>query len=208
MSAPLRYRISDWHQANKCLSNNSRDLWISVTDLLNNDILTGVRIAICHRQFGTLFSTVVKTHGNIISEFAENIDKDISNAAILKEFAKYGFLVDYKPESNLPGSQISYLMSVAGLNFDKIRIMSVYEYDTNGRKHSENYVVAFMSVYNPYWLNANYSCSMKEFKERLASGSVTNLSKVSEQRNFDWSCLYNNIANIDDILNSCSRCCQ
>lgn len=208
MSAPLRYRISDWHQANKCLSNNSRDLWISVTDIINNDVLTGLRIAICHRQFGTLFSTVLKSKGNLVSKFDEKLDPDMDKEAVLKEMAKYGFLIDYKPESNLPGSQISYLMSVAGLNFDKIRIMSVYEYNANGRKHSDNYVVAFMSAYNPYWLNANYSCSMKEFKERLASGSVTNLSKVSEQRGFDWSWLYNNISNIDDILKSCSRCCQ
>ena len=40
---PLRYNISDWHQAAECLSNNSTKLHIAVSDYIQNDSLGGTK---------------------------------------------------------------------------------------------------------------------------------------------------------------------
>lgn len=208
MPAPLRYRISKLDDLPKCVSNNSRDLKINVTNFLQNDILVGKRISILHSRFGVLFACTLNCHGNLVSVMDNGIDPDISLSDILKQFAKFGFLIEYRPDGQLSGDQLTYLISISNLNYDKIRIMNVYEYNKVGERINTQYVVAFMSMCNPYWLNANYSCSMSEFKERLAHGSVANLTRVSQDNNYDWSWLQNNIANIQDILDNNSRCLE
>ena len=103
MPEPLRYDISDWHQLTDVRSNNSRDLSIRVSDIIHSDILTGLRIRIEHKTFGTLFTYVVGASGSIISEPDSGITYELTKDQILAELARYGFLVTYTTKCLIEG---------------------------------------------------------------------------------------------------------
>ena len=65
---PLRYNISDWHQAVQCLSNNSEHLHINVSDYVQNDSIRGTKISVIHDMYGTLFAYIVDAVGELVSD--------------------------------------------------------------------------------------------------------------------------------------------
>ena len=143
----LRYRISSISQLPQCKSNNSRDLSIKVEQLLNNPILNGTKVSVCHTDFGVLFSTVLDASGNMVDSKVggtQNMSWDI----IKQELAKYGFVVDYRPEEKLSNAQIEYLKTLNNLRFDKIRFISVYHVDKNSSE-TRTELVAFNVASNP-----------------------------------------------------------
>lgn len=199
-SQPLRYRISDWHQLPRCKSNTSRALHVSVTDFVQDMRLSGVRISIQHDDFGTLFACVLHAEGSLVQAAdSGELSNEFTTAEILNELSRYGFIVEYNPVASLKGSQISYLMTLQGLKFDKIRILNVYKYQ-NGVKAFDTHVVAFNVKENPFWLNNAYAVSESEFLEALRNGSAINISAISDTNKFDWSWLYGFVADIEDIL--------
>lgn len=131
---PLKYNISDWHQLKDVKSNNSRDLYILVSDLIQNDRLTGLRIQVLHKAFGVLFACILNAQGSIVSEFNNNMTLELTTKQIIGELKKYGFLVSYNPRNHLPGNQIEYLMTLKGLGYDKLRILNVWHIE-NGIKN-------------------------------------------------------------------------
>lgn len=195
---PLRYNISDWHQLKDVKSNNSKSLYISVSDFIQNEILTGLRIQIIHESFGVLFACMLNAQGAIINEFSENLTIEFTYKQILKELEKYGFLVTYNPRKSLPGSQIEYLMSLKKLGYDKIRIINVW-YIENSTKIFKWYIVAFNVDKNMDWLNNGYAPNEREFNKALNNGSAVNVSALSKSKQWSWSWL-DYVANIDDIL--------
>lgn len=195
---PLRYNISDWHQLKDVKSNNSRSLSISVSDFIQNEYLTGLRIQVIHDSFGVLFACMLNAQGTILNEFSENLVVEFTHKQILLELEKYGFLVTYNPRESLSGSQIEYLMSLKKLGYDKIRILNVW-YIENGVKLFRWYVVAFNVDKNIDWLNNGYAPNEWEFTESLNNGSAVNISAISKTNCWSWSWL-DYIANIDDIL--------
>lgn len=196
---PLRYRISDWRQLKDCKSNNSKDLKISTTVFVNTPQLNGLRIRIEHPTFGILFSTIVDPKGSLTSKTEEGYVFQMTPGQILEELAKWGFLVEYLPMDNLSGNQIQYLMTLQGLHYDKIRVLSVWDAPL-GVKEFKVHVVAFQSDKLGNWLNAGYSPSKSEYLSALDSGYTINVSSISNAENYDWSWLYNWVANISDIL--------
>lgn len=198
---PLRYKLSSWRQLPKCMSNNSRELHISVTDFIQTDLLEGIRIQVNHDKFGVLFACVVNAGGRLISCAKCNQIYEFTPTQILSELEKYGFIIEYNPEANLSGNQIQYLMTLDQLGFDKIRIMNVYEVDsvTGASVYSTN-VVAFNASFNPNWLNNGYACDRKEFTEALNNGSAANLTNISETKKYSWSWLSGFVANINDVI--------
>lgn len=199
-SCPLRYQISDWDQLVDCKSNNSNDLSISVTKFIQNTKLSGTRILVNHCKFGTLFACMVSTTGSLISDPEGSLPNELSPAEILRELRKFGFLITFKQYENLSGNQIQYLMTLNSLGFDKIRILNIWHKDKLNVKVFENKVVAFNIKANPDWLNAGYSCDECEFNKSIVSGNAINISEISETNKFNWSWLYNWVADINDIL--------
>lgn len=189
---PLKYSISDWHQLSQCLSNASRDLSISVSDLIQNDILTGLKLSVNHAQFGSIFTYIINPKGNLI--YNKDV-KDITSGQILDELSKYGFLVEFSPQKELSIDQLNYLKEIQNLHFDKIRKLSVHR--TDGK--CSEYVVAFMVSDNPRWLDNTYSTDLREFTDSITDGTAINMTLLSETRNYDWSWL-DFVANIQDII--------
>ena len=196
---PLHYRISSWKQLPKCQSNNSRDLHISVTDFIQDDRLSGLRIEVNHKQFGTLFACLVSCKGSMISSTDEGFIFELTPDTILSELSKFGFNIKYYPTLSLSGDQIQLLMNVDSLGFDKVRILSVWD-TVRGTKYFKHYVVAFKVDSNPDWINSGYSASKTEFANAVVEGSAFNITALSESKDFDWSWLYNKVLSVADIL--------
>lgn len=203
----LRYKISNWRQAVRCQSNNSRDLRIRVTDFLDEDKLQGTRISVEHNEFGCLFCCIVGASGTIVSTLDGQVDFEFKTADILKELAKFGFLISYEPNEHLSGDQVMYLMTLASLNYDKIRLLSVWKVE-NAQKVFNNYIVAFNIHANEQWLDASYSPSESEFVKALTDGSAINVTAMTKNLNFKWDWLYNWVADINDIIADNEGCLQ
>lgn len=197
---PLRFRISNWSQLADCKSNNSSELFIRVTNFIQDCRLSGTRIRVEHKVFGVLFACVVNAKGGIISNQDDGHTVfELTPAQILAELAKYGFLVDYSPVKALPGDQLQYLMTLRDLHFDKLRYVSVWDI-VNGQKQFISYVVAFKAEENGDWLNNGYSPSRLEYITALENGSALNVSNISASKNYNWSWLVGFVANIDDVV--------
>lgn len=198
MSMPLRYNISDWHRLPECKSNNSRLLSISVSDFINDKRLSGIRISIEHQYLGTLFAYVICAKGDIIDDIDGDYLPELSTKQLLTELAKYGFYITYNQRAHLSGTQLDYLMTLSGLGYDKLRILSTYSY-INGIKQFSSKVIVFNSPKNPDWLNLAYSPSELELLAAFNSGSAINISAISRSKEFSWAWL-DYVADIQDIL--------
>lgn len=199
LCAPLHYRISDWRQLDKCLSNNSRDLRIATTVMLNNDKLNGLRISVIHEDLGNLFTCIVGGKGRLISEDDTGFIQEFTPAQILAELSKYGFNISYVPVEHLSGNQLEYLTTINKLGFDKIRILNVYDTPL-GVKEFSTHVVVFNSKGLDDWMNAGYSPSIKDYHNAIDWGKCICLDDISKTKNFNWTFLHNAVMNISDIL--------
>jgi len=195
---PLRYRISNWTQLVNCKSNASRDLRIEVTNFIQNDKLRGLRIAVVHTDFGTLFATIIDPSGDIVVPDYVHTEDAITPATILNEIAKFGFYVTVAQHSNLSGQQIQYLMTLRDLHFDKLRRVSI-ESVKGSETDRKTIVIAFKIESNPQWLDNKYLIRKKELEYALYHGTAINISEISETQHYDWSWL-DFVANIDDII--------
>ena len=196
---PLRYNISSWNQLAGCMSNNSSDLSISVSQAINDVRLSGTIIRINHAEYGTLFACVVGCSGTLVSEITSGLIPEFTAKQILEELEKWGFLVTYRPRANLDGDQLQYLMTLDALGFQKIRILNVYKYQQDGKTISTPTVVAFNIEQNSSWINNGYSASEAELSLALNNGSAMNITAISKDKKFRWDWL-DYVANISDIL--------
>ena len=199
---PLRYKISSWKQLPKCRSNNDEGLRITVAEISNNDLLSGLRIQVVDSWCGVLFSEILNAKGALVSSSkdagASIISYQLDDNTILKELRKYGFIIYYEPREHLAQSQLEILKSLQGFHFDKLRKLNVYEY--NGiTKSYKWYVVGFKVCEHPQWLANTYEASKDEFTKSLVSGTAINISELASMKDFDWSWL-DYVANIEDIL--------
>lgn len=197
-AVPLRYNISSWHQLSKCLSNNSRHLKITVTDLVQNSNLMGLRISVVHPEFGTLFSTVLNASGSLVSTDYVNSADSLTNAQILNELAKYGFYVTYEGRSHLSEEQLQYLRTLQDLHFNKLR---KFHMNTQGVASNvvQTIIVVFDADSHLDWMNNEYQPRKTEIDTALINGSAVNISTISTTCRFDWSWL-DYVASIEDIL--------
>ena len=199
---PLRYNISNWLQLSECKSNNSVDLYITVKQIIDDGShrLEGVNILVNHTQYGTLFACLVNSNGTLLTpDPVSGIIKEFSTDEILAELNKFGFDVTFEINQHLSGNQIAYLITLSGLEYDKIRKLPVYQYDSLGNKVFSDYVVAFNVEHCPDWINMDYTCKNSEFLSKLNDGVALNLTFMSKTQMFDWTWL-TYVANIDDII--------
>ena len=195
---PLRYKISNWHQLNSCLSNTSQCLHANVSHIIDN-CLHGIKIYVEHDTLGILFCCVVHSSGPLLEESVTGRVFELTPGQILEELRKFGFLIEYDPTSNLPGDQLQFLSTLNYLGYDKLRILAVKrligeEFDV--------YPVVFQSSKLSNWLNNGYSPSNKEFTDAIKQGHCYNLTSVSETKHYDWNWLYGWVGSIEDVLNN------
>lgn len=190
----LRYTISDWRQARKCLSNTSRKLHIEVAEYVQNADIVGLQLAVKHELYGYLFVTTIRCTGNILDPDIP----DLSNEDILQQLARFGFLITYVPEANLKGSQLDCLANLQEIGFDKITRVTVMRREDNHRSKYKA-IVAFKSADNTDLIPFDYVISALDFTCRLDKGTVFNLNEISYNEQFDWTWLKSTV-NIEDIL--------
>lgn len=200
MADLLRYKISNWDQLVACKSNNSVDLYVTVNHILNDERANGTVILINHNDFGTLFACTINCKGTIFtSDPKSGLIPELNTDQILTELEKFGFDVIFDMESGLSGDQISYLITLDELGFDKLRMIDVYTYDTNATKHYSKYIVAFDVEKCPEWIHQSFTIRDVDFNRALNEGGAMNLTYISKTKEFDWSWL-TYVANIDDII--------
>lgn len=201
---PLRYKISSWKQLPNCLSNNDKGFKIHVAEYMQNTDLKGTRISVTHPEYGVVFTEILGAKGSYITTL-EDLDTDSPIAFelkpddILQELRKFGFFITYNPVEHLPVKILEYLDTVKDLDFDKLRVLNVWDRNKAGEQFFKWYVVVFQSCKHVYWLNNNYSPSKKEFTDALIDGTAINISDMSSAQGFNWSWL-DFVANIEDIL--------
>lgn len=200
LQEPLQYKISSWRQLPNCLSNNSRELRIHVTDFFNNTELRGFRISLEHTSMGVLFCCVLQARGTLVTDEDEYGASELTPDEILKELRKYGFLITYEPIKGLSGNLIDYLITLDKLGYDKIRMLNVWHYTSNGSTESVTKIVAFQANPLGNWLNNGYSPTEKEFLKALDDGTAINLTDTSRTKNFRWDWLYGNVLSIEDVI--------
>lgn len=198
MSTPLRYNISNWLQLSECKSNNSVDLFITVKQIIDDGShrLQGTNILVNHNQYGTLFACLVNSSGSLLTPDPDSgIIKEFSTDEILAELNKFGFDVTFSINQHLSGDQISFLMTVNDLGYDKLRRILVQD-KTN---HYVEYIVVFNVEKCPDWLDEDYVCGLKPFVNALTTSGAMNLTDLEQTKGFDWTWL-TYVANIDDII--------
>ncbi len=198
MSSPLRYNISNWLQLSECKSNNSTDLYITVKQVIDDGShrLTGIIILVNHTQYGTLFACTINSTGSLLTpDPSSGIIKEFTTDEILAELNKFGFDVTFEINQHLGGDQISYLMTLYDLGFDKLRMLEVQQLDGM----YSNYLVAFNVDKCPDWIQNDFTCGRKVFLEALNNSGAMNLTDLKQTKGFDWTWL-TYVANIEDII--------
>lgn len=196
MGTLLQYQISNWEQLSKCKSNTSNDLYVSVSNFIQNKEIDGTKISVNHTIYGSLFSITVDASGELIDgTLVSTIDRD----DILNELQRYGFYVRWTSDPVITQYQYELLKSIKNLDYDKIRLIVVHE--DNDLDNKTKYIVAFNIVDNSDWINSNYSASRTEWNKAILSGSAYNLNKAFINGQ-DWSWIYNSIFSITELLES------
>lgn len=200
--AELRYNISDWQQLSQCLSNISNEYHIrtkrAIGTRLNSNKLNGTIIEVYHDRMGTLFTYLIEAEGDLVTG-RKNNSLDMSVSQLLDELSRFGFIITFNRKAYLSEDQLSYLKTLKGLNFDKIRWMYVYSYNVAGEKISVPHIVAFSVAKLSTWLDNSYTCDSAEFESALTHGHAINLDEISNTHQYRWDWL-DYVASIDDIL--------
>lgn len=201
MADQLQYNITDWHQLTQCHSNLSRDLSIKVSNLVQNNMLTGIRIAVVHLVFGTIFATVVTPIGTMVSPKADDPEAvfTLTTDQILQELYKWGFIVTYEQVHYLPADQLEYLEALNKLGYDKIRNIAPFEI-VRGQPVYKTRTIAFViDGVTAEWLNNTFQPAEKYYNDELAKGKAIDIGAISKEHHWDWTWL-TNVASISDIL--------
>ena len=189
MSLPLRYKICQWPQAAKCLSNNSRQLIIKVIDLCDYGNMLGTLIEVVHLHYGTLFAAIPEGKGEIIS------DKDdkgnelpwMTTEEILKQLLKFGFDITYTERLTLNDDTLAYLMYLRNLGFDKITRIAVMHRTDNNVPYIKTYPLAFKSEHADMLINYGMKIVGKQFNDLLANNWVINLAEKDNYKlSWNW----------------------
>ena len=150
-----------------------------------------------HNQYGNLFTCLINSSGSLLTpDPVSGIIKEFSTDEICAELYKFGFDVTFHINQLLSGDQISYLMTVSELGYDKLR--RLYVQDKPDGRYSE-YLVVFNTAKCPDWINLDFACGKKPFVDALISSGAMNLTDLEQTKGFDWTWL-TYVANIEDII--------
>ncbi len=200
MSLPLRYKICRWPQAVKCLSNNSRKLKITVTELFNSNSIKGLLIKVRHINYGTLFAAMIEGQGDLVTDTTKEGDiiPWMSTNEILVQLKKFGFDITYVEKLSLDTPTLEFLMKLKSLGYDKITRMVVMFRELDGTLSAKTLPLAIKSEHNVDKLTFGCQITAKKFYQRCADGYIYNMQDKDEMK-LKWRWI-DAIYNIDDIL--------
>ena len=115
---PLRYEITDWHQAAGARSNTDPTLRIVITDFIHSDVFEGVRIQVRHPQYGILFACVVNTSGRLTSWDETAF---LTTDQILAGLRQLGFVIYFKQKPVLNEATRRFLEGCVVTGYTHIR---------------------------------------------------------------------------------------
>lgn len=176
----LRYSISSWKQAENCLSNNSKYLYIEVKQFIQNNEIVGQAVYVKHAQFGTLFGAVTSASGSIIST-SKDSGEDLlfmTTSEILDQLEKFGFIITYRKEASLSDSQLDYLSKLLALGYDKITKLVV--------DSTNEVVVAFNSLKFIYWTNFGARITNEALGAQCLQGNAFAITLTDSSFDWDW----------------------
>ena len=120
-------------------------------------------IMVNHNQYGNLFTCLLNSSGSLLTPDPDSgIIKEFSTDEVLAELNKFGFDVTFSINQHLSGDQISFLMTVNDLGYDKLRRILVQD-KTN---HYVEYIVVFNVEKCPDWLDEDYFLEKMENEDR------------------------------------------
>lgn len=180
----LQYSISSWEQAQKCLSNNSKDLSIKIIDFFNNKDIDGKLITVKHKLHGILFAAMIDGKGRMISDSDDEGSslEWLDTTSILSQLEKFGFDITFSEEKHLSGQQYELIATMLKLGLDKLTKIRV-------SKDNNEKVVAFNSSKCTDLLTFGIKISLTQFNKLIEEGIVLNLSSVTYKDTFDWDWL-------------------
>lgn len=200
MADLLQYNITDWHQLTQCHSNLSRDLSIKVSSLLQNDMLTGTRIAVVHELFGPIFTTVFTPTGSMV--WSEKDDPQtvfsLTTDQILMELHKWGFIVTYQQMYCLPEDQLAYIVAIQELGYTTIRTITPF-HSVLGQPVFSTRIVAFViASTTTEWIDITFKPRDSAYTDALTQGQAIDLGSRSKSP-WDWAWL-TSVVSISSIL--------
>lgn len=206
MDKLLRYEIDSWDQVSGCLSNNSKSLKLTCTEIFDQS-LTGTVIRVEHERYGCLFAYLVSGSGSILEYMPSGVLHELSTEDVLMELEKFGFIIKLSKKLEVNDDQYSLLITAKQLGMDKIRIMYVdtpprARYDAYQFTYTRTaYLVCFKSSDLSSWLDNQKVCTAFEFSKAVQTGKSINLTEAQGGlKGNNWSFLFDKVLNLDDIL--------
>lgn len=183
MSEILRYRINNWSQLKDCLSNNSNTLHAYFTAYLGGDRLHGHQIVIEDDTLGVLFAGMIDGGGYYISENDPEGQPIyfLNDSDILRELTRFGFIIEFVPETALPEEQINVLESCQSLGCDYVLRLVVKDNDS-----AKSHMVAIDSRKGSEWLAYGKEISAREYSYLLSSGTAIDLERFRTSSDWSW----------------------
>ncbi len=197
----LRYEISNWDQITNCLSNNSKALSLSLSKVIDGNAMRGLVVKVNHANYGTLFAAMIKGSGQLLTDKDEEgqILPFLTTDEILKQIAKFGFIISYVERAHLNNETLVFLNNVKQLGFDKITRVQLETRNEYWAKAWTPKILVIKSQYNTDLLKFDCSLPIKNFNEKLANNWIMNVTDLdAENVTWDWVTY---IANIIDIIN-------
>ena len=198
MSQLLRYQISNWNQIVDCLSNNSRNLYITLSKVIDRPTISGQIIKVRHSKYGTLFAAILNGHGKLLNNCTEdNLPLPfMSTEEILTELQRFGFYITYDVKCHLPDNILDFLTTVDNLGYDKItKVCLETTFDNSSRLWLPTTIV-MKSQFNDDLLTYGCKVTRKVFNKKLTDNVIMNIQNEPDMK-WDW---VKYIANIEDIL--------
>ena len=192
----LRYEISSWEQASKCLSNNSKKLHIEVSHVLDAPVLESRQISVVHEDYGIVFSVTTEGIGTLISA---QTDKGrelpwMTTDEILIQLEKFGFDITFNQLSNLRGDLISYLIKLSQFGMSKLTRVNVVEGEV-----TNSCVIALTDKQSATvtWGSTLTATQLAEMCREMNALDLTTVSAI-ERFNWDWLICTMNISDVLD----------
>ena len=198
MSQPLRYQITNWDQVTECFSNNSKNLYLTISKLRDNPTIRGDVIKVNHTKYGVLFAAILNGDGKLLNTYTEDYLPlpFMSTQMILRELERFGFIIKYDVKNHLPADILTFLSTVDNLGYDKITKVCLETKFEHSAKMWLPTTIIMKSRYNDDLLTYGCRISRKVFEEKLTANVVMN---IEHEANMSWDWV-TYIANIEDIL--------
>lgn len=195
----LHYQISDWTQVTKCLSNNSRNLSLSLIRVKAAGTLEGLVIQVNHTELGTLFAAMIDGSGLLITPEDETgcVIPFMTTDEILIQLSKFGFYIEYNQKENLPGPVLDFFQHWMEMGYDRITRVLLQSKDRFGNTIWKDSIVIFKDcVENLDLISYGEKLSRNKYIQKVDANTIQNVTDAGFR--WDW---VDSVYRLEDIMN-------